>query len=136
MTDIPSLASADLGKSDWEKILIRVLRSRHYQWRTEQTYRQWANRFARWMDARAPSWLRNVGQAARLTSEDGKDRRGRLSHEDGRTDGSPVPRGRKEQAGAACATKMEGQTSRLSHVPPEAWNLPPLLMCGRPQPVG
>jgi site-specific recombinase XerD len=41
-----------LGKTDWERKLIRVLRSRHYQWRTEQTYRQWAWRFAAWLERR------------------------------------------------------------------------------------
>jgi integron integrase len=45
----------DLGKTDWEKKLIRTLRSRHYQWRTEQTYRQWAWRFSDWLEGRAPS---------------------------------------------------------------------------------
>lgn len=52
MTDVPPAASADLGKADWERRLIRVLRSRHYQWRTEQTYRQWAWRFQAWMQRR------------------------------------------------------------------------------------
>ncbi|MEI6083909.1 MAG: integron integrase, partial [Verrucomicrobiota bacterium] len=46
---IPPPAAADLGKTEWETKLIRVLRSRHYQWRTEQTYRQWAWRFHGWM---------------------------------------------------------------------------------------
>jgi integron integrase len=52
MTDVPPLAGADLGKTDWERRLIRTLRSRHYQWRTEQTYRGWATRFAEWMRQR------------------------------------------------------------------------------------
>jgi integron integrase len=52
MTDVPPAAASDLGKTDWERQLIRVLRSRHYQWRTEQTYRQWAWRFHRWMQGR------------------------------------------------------------------------------------
>ncbi len=52
MTDIPPAAAADLGKTDWERRLIRTLRSRHYQWRTEQTYRQWAWRFDSWMGKR------------------------------------------------------------------------------------
>lgn len=45
-TVVPAPAAADLGKTDWERKLIRVLRSRHYQWRTEQTYRGWGTRFA------------------------------------------------------------------------------------------
>lgn len=53
MTDIPPLGGADLGKTDWERRLIRTLRSRHYQWRTEQTYRGWATRFAEWMQGRS-----------------------------------------------------------------------------------
>jgi len=55
MTDVPPPAAGDLGKTEWETKLIRVLRSRHYQWRTEQTYRQWAWRFAGWLEGRAPS---------------------------------------------------------------------------------
>ncbi len=47
--DTPPLAAADLGGPQWEKQLIRELRTRHYQWRTEQTYRMWAQRFARWL---------------------------------------------------------------------------------------
>jgi len=57
--DVPSLARADLGKSDWERQMIECLRSRHYQWRTEQTYRAWAWRFARWLEGHAPSWPSN-----------------------------------------------------------------------------
>ena len=52
ITDIPPLAGADLGESDWERKLIQVLRTRHYQWRTEQTYRGWAWRFADWLERR------------------------------------------------------------------------------------
>lgn len=29
--------------------MIREVRTRHYQWRTEQAYRMWAGRFARWL---------------------------------------------------------------------------------------
>ena len=35
----PPLAATDLGGPEWEKKLIRELRSRHYEWRTEQAYR-------------------------------------------------------------------------------------------------
>jgi hypothetical protein len=52
MTDVPTLAAADLGKTDWERRLAQVLRSRHYLWRTEQTYRAWAGRFAEWLQGR------------------------------------------------------------------------------------
>jgi integron integrase len=50
--DVPTLAEKDLGETAWEQRLVRELRTRHYQWRTEQTYRMWANRFARWLDER------------------------------------------------------------------------------------
>jgi len=51
---VPPLAAADLGGTEWERRLIRELRTRHYQWRTEQTYRMWAGRFARWLAGRRP----------------------------------------------------------------------------------
>jgi uncharacterized heparinase superfamily protein len=46
------LAAADLGEPAWERDLIRVLRERHYEWRTEQAYRMWARRFAGWLESR------------------------------------------------------------------------------------
>jgi len=45
----PPLAATDLGGPEWERELIRVLRERHYEWRTEQAYRMWARRFAGWL---------------------------------------------------------------------------------------
>ena len=54
IADVPTQGAADLGSTDWEKRLIRELRGRHYRWRTEQTYRMWANRFAGWLSRRAP----------------------------------------------------------------------------------
>jgi integron integrase len=48
----PPLAAADLGGPEWERNLIRVLRERHYEWRTEQAYRMWARRFAGWLESR------------------------------------------------------------------------------------
>jgi integron integrase len=51
---VPSLGAADLGGPEWERRLIRQLRTRQYQWRTEQTYRMWAWRFARWLARRNP----------------------------------------------------------------------------------
>jgi integron integrase len=41
-----------LGGPEWERDLIRVLRERHYEWRTEQAYRMWARRFAGWLGSR------------------------------------------------------------------------------------
>ena len=55
ISDVPTLGMADLGKSDWERKLIRELRGRHYRWRTEQAYRGWAGRFADWLARRAGS---------------------------------------------------------------------------------
>lgn len=49
---LPTPAAADLGASAWERRLIETLRTRHYQWRTEQTYRGWAARFAMWLQKR------------------------------------------------------------------------------------
>jgi hypothetical protein len=59
ITDVPTLGAADVGRTRWERALVRELRLRHYQWRTEQTYRQWAMRFATWLRARQ----RNVEEA-------------------------------------------------------------------------
>ena len=41
-----------MGGPEWEQKLIRELRSRHYEWRTEQAYRMWARRFSDWLDER------------------------------------------------------------------------------------
>ena len=48
----PPLAGNDLGGPVWEQKLIREIRSRHYEWRTEQAYRMWARRFADWLAGR------------------------------------------------------------------------------------
>ena len=49
---VPPLAAGDWGRTDWEKRLIERLRVLHYQWRTEQTYRGWAWRLARYLEPR------------------------------------------------------------------------------------
>jgi hypothetical protein len=36
MAKVPPPAATDLGGSEWERKLIQQLRTRHYQWRTEQ----------------------------------------------------------------------------------------------------
>jgi hypothetical protein len=51
----PPLAAMDLGGPPWEQKLIRELRTRHYEWRTEQAYRMWARRFAGWLAQRGKS---------------------------------------------------------------------------------
>ena len=48
----PPLAATDLGGPQWEQKLIREIRTRRYEWRTEQVYRMWAERFDRWLAAR------------------------------------------------------------------------------------
>ncbi|MDP2991558.1 MAG: integron integrase [Kiritimatiellota bacterium] len=47
--DIPPPAKADLGNTEWERRLIECIRRRHLLWRTEQTYREWAGRFAQFL---------------------------------------------------------------------------------------
>ena len=47
--DVPPLAKADMGETDWERKMIPRIRNLHLQWRTEQTYRGWAWRFARFL---------------------------------------------------------------------------------------
>lgn len=46
---VPPPAATDLGGPEWERKLVRALRSRQYQWRTEQAYRMWSGRFAQWL---------------------------------------------------------------------------------------
>lgn len=45
-TDPPPPARADLGRTDWERRLIAACRERGFLWRTEESYRRWAQRFA------------------------------------------------------------------------------------------
>jgi hypothetical protein len=49
---VPSLGQADTGKTAWESRLIERLRLKHYAWRTEQTYREWAWRLSQFVGAR------------------------------------------------------------------------------------
>ena len=50
----PPLAAADTGASAWEQALIQAMRSRNFLWRTEETYRRWAGRFAQFIAPRSP----------------------------------------------------------------------------------
>lgn len=50
----PPPAARDLGSEPWEKDLIKAIRERGFLWRTEQTYREWAVRFARFIAPRSP----------------------------------------------------------------------------------
>jgi len=45
---VPSIGRADTGCALWERRMIERLRLQHYSWRTEQTYREWARRFAQY----------------------------------------------------------------------------------------
>jgi hypothetical protein len=49
---VPSLGQADTGRTLSESRLIERLRLKHYSWRTEQTYREWAWRLAHFVGAR------------------------------------------------------------------------------------
>lgn len=46
----PPLACTDLGGADWERDLVAAIRRKGFLWRTEQTYRAWAARFAQSCD--------------------------------------------------------------------------------------
>jgi len=50
----PALAADDLGGPVWEKALITAAREAGLLWRTEETYRGWARRFARFVAPRTP----------------------------------------------------------------------------------
>lgn len=50
----PPPAATDLGSEPWERDLIKAIRERGFLWRTEQTYREWAVRFARFIAPRSP----------------------------------------------------------------------------------
>ena len=50
----PPPAASDQGASPWEHDLIKAMRERGFLWRTEQTYREWAVRFARFIAPRSP----------------------------------------------------------------------------------
>ena len=52
LTGVPPLGRADLGQTPWERRLVTTLRVRHLSWRTEQTYRGWAWRLARFLGER------------------------------------------------------------------------------------
>jgi integron integrase len=64
----PPLAAMDLGGSDWERDLIKACRVRGFLWRTEETYRGWARRFARFLDPRSPYAAGAEDVAAFLTA--------------------------------------------------------------------
>lgn len=50
---LPPPAAADLGGADWERDLIVAARRQGLLWRSEETYRGWAARFARFLAPRS-----------------------------------------------------------------------------------
>ena len=52
---MPPVAALDRGGTDWERALIAAARERGFLWRTEETYREWGARFAKFLGARSPS---------------------------------------------------------------------------------
>jgi len=50
----PKTAATDRGESFWEQRLIAACRERRFLWRTEETYRMWAQRFANFIKPRMP----------------------------------------------------------------------------------
>lgn len=51
---MPPVAATDVGGADWERDLVRAARTAGLLWRTEETYRGWAARFARFLSPRSP----------------------------------------------------------------------------------
>lgn len=51
---VPPPAASDTGSTPWESALIQAIRSRHFLWRTEETYRRWAAQFAAFIAPRTP----------------------------------------------------------------------------------
>lgn len=65
--NIPPPAADDLGGADWERDLIAAIRRKGLLWRTEQTYRKWASRFARFLGNRSP-YMAEGGDIANFLS--------------------------------------------------------------------
>jgi integron integrase len=64
---VPPLAKSDLGWTDWEQRLVARLRLKGFSWRTEQTYRGWAWRLARFLGQRPMSGADGAAVRAFLT---------------------------------------------------------------------
>jgi Phage integrase, N-terminal SAM-like domain len=50
----PPPAAQDLGGPGWEQALVQALRARGLLFRTEETYRAWAMRFAKFIEPKSP----------------------------------------------------------------------------------
>jgi integrase len=66
---VPPLARSDLGRTDWEQRLVARLRLKGFSWRTEQTYRGWAWRLARFLGRRPMSSATGAEARAFLTRQ-------------------------------------------------------------------
>lgn len=64
----PPPAALDTGGPEWDQTLIRELRTRGLLWRTEQTYRTWATRFAAFIAPRGVRTARAAEVEAFLSS--------------------------------------------------------------------
>lgn len=51
---LPPPAQTDLGGPDWERDLVKAVREKGLLWRTEETYRAWARRFASFVAPASP----------------------------------------------------------------------------------
>lgn len=63
----PRRAAEDLGGADWERDLVRAVRVAGFLWRTEETYRSWAKKFAEFLRPRSPYATEAEDVAAFLT---------------------------------------------------------------------
>ena len=75
------LARDDLGGADWERDLIAAIRQKGFLWRTEQTYRSWATRFARFLVDRSPYAATGADVAAFLSALAVHDRASRSTQQ-------------------------------------------------------
>ena len=66
--ELPPRAADDQGATDWEQALIGAIRRKGFLWRTEQTYRGWAKRFAEFVAPRSPAAARGEDVAAFLSA--------------------------------------------------------------------
>jgi len=74
----PPSAASDLGGPDWERDLIKACRERHFLWRTEETYRMWGSRFARFLAPRSP-FAAEAGDVAAFLSRMAVEQRASVS---------------------------------------------------------
>lgn len=63
----PRPARDDPGGPEWERALIKTMRLRGLLWRTEESYRSWARRFAHFIAPRSPYAASGVEVQAFLT---------------------------------------------------------------------